>query len=108
MKKELISLDNLDAFVCMSAPRVYVDSATSILTPGARDEIAWRGLEIVNGPCPDYAACGHKSHGIAGPDVNEDVLVGIAAILKKDHGVTDPEQLKRMTLEVVAAMRKLI
>ena len=43
MKKELICVDNLDAFICKQDGKLYVDQGR-ILTPGAKDELARRGV----------------------------------------------------------------
>ena len=41
MKKELISVENLDAFICRQDGKLYVDR-NRILSPGAKDELSAR------------------------------------------------------------------
>lgn len=119
MQKTLIKVDNLDGFLCHSGGKLYVD-ATMILSPGAKDELSKRGVKIVYGPCPDEAGCPHAGHGksAANPFAQslaqacgghgglEDLLVGVAAMLKKECGVRDPEQLKALSLQAVKTIRE--
>lgn len=129
MKKTLISVDNLDEHICRELGRLYVDG-NMILTAGARDELTRRGIAIVRSadagaehaaapckaPAKTGAACaagGHgqegcheNGHGEALPAEVEDVLVGVASILKQECGINDPEELKTATLRVFKALRQ--
>jgi hypothetical protein len=111
MKKELIGLDNLEHFLCKTENRIYVDNAAVVLTPGAKDELAKRHVEIVYGPCPFYASCGHQApaagHGASADEgVSLEALVyGIAASIKQEHGVADPDQLREMTRQVLEKIK---
>lgn len=127
MSKTLISIDNIDQFICCN--KLMVDSS-KILTPGARDELTRRGVEIVygEGGCDCHGgATGHGAeHGAASAcaagaahttcggsagchdaaHYDEDMLIGVAAIIKQHYGITDPEVLRKVTLETAAAIAK--
>jgi hypothetical protein len=110
MKKELIGLDNLEHFLCKTENRMYVDNTAGVLTPGAKDELAKRHVEIVYGPCPFYASCGHQAPAEHGASVDggvslEALVYGIAASIKQEHGVTDPMQLQEMTRQVLETLK---
>ena len=113
MKKELIGLDTLDAFLCKAENRIFIDNAAVVLTPGARDELTKRHVEIVYGPCPDAASCGlHAAPAASGnceTDVSLQALVyGIAAALKQEQGITDPIQLRDMTRQVLEKIKNAL
>lgn len=101
MGKTLITIQNLDQFIC--GGKLVMDSA-KILTPGARDELSKRGVQI----CYDEAAaqpCGHGDCAHHGHDEhNEELLIGVAAIIKQHYGITDPDELRKVTLETVAVI----
>ena len=109
MGKTLITLDNIDEFVCCG--KLAMDS-TKIITAGARDELTKRGIEVVYGEAEGQCCChGHDhahdhAHDHHGPQHDEDLLVGVAAIIRQHYGITDPETLKKVTLETVAAIGK--
>lgn len=107
MKKELIGKDNLDQFLCLHGPKIYVDTASYILSPGAKDELAKRHIEIVYGPCPDYPSCGHQA-GYQPSSKVDDFTISVAAVLQKEYGITDPAKLKEMTLEAVKTLKASI
>lgn len=118
MAKQLVSVDNLDDFICRGDGRFYMDG-TRIVTAGAKDELARRHIEIVYGPgcghpgksCSEAAGCaccGHSADAAAAPVPREDeeILIAVAATLQKDYGVTDPEKLRAMSLEVVKTLKE--
>lgn len=107
MKKELISASQLDSFTCLHGPRIYADPAHYILSPGAKDELTRRHIEIVYGPCPDYPSCGHTMGGQPSGGV-DDFTISVAAVLKKDYGISDPDKLREMTLQVVKTLKDSI
>ena len=89
-----------------------------ILTPGARDELVRRGIQIryaepaaapCQQGCPSHAdgpVTGH-AHGNSGNDCQcDDMLIGVAAIIKQHYGITDPDELRKVTLETVAVIGK--
>ena len=102
MGKTLITIDNLDQFI--HGNKLVMDSA-KILTPGARDELCKRGGQI----CYDEAAA-HCAHGECSHDGHDehcdDLLIGVAAIIKQHYGITDPDELRKVTLETVAVIGK--
>lgn len=113
MRKTLIRVDNLDSFLCRHGKTIYVDS-TMILSPGAKDALSKKGVSIVYGPCPDAASCPDAGHGkaanplsqaLAGNAGVEELLLGIAAVLKKECGITDPDKLKAASLQAVKTIK---
>ena len=105
MGKTLITIDNLDQFI--HGNKLVMDSA-KILTPGARDELCKRGVLIsydeaaahcAHGGCPQHGHDGHDDHC-------DDLLIGVAAIIKQHYGITDPDELRKVTLETVAVIGK--
>ena len=106
MVKTLITIDNLDQFI--HSNKLVMDSA-KILTPGARDELCKRGVQISydeaaahhcgHGECAQHAHDGHDEHC-------DDLLIGVAAIIKQHYGITDPDELRKVTLETVAVIGK--
>ena len=103
MGKTLITLDNIDEFVCCG--KLAMDS-TKIITAGARDELTKRGIEVVYGEAEGQCCCHEQAHGHHDAQPNEELLVGVAAIIRQHYGITDPETLKKVTLETVAAIGK--
>lgn len=100
MSKTLITVDNLDQFV--SSGTVVMD-ASRILTAGARDELTRRGVDIVYGEGEAAAVCGAPT---AAGQYDEDMLIGVAAIIRQHYGITDADTLRRVTLETVGAISK--
>ena len=112
MQKTLVRADNLDEFLCRAEARIFVDNSTMILTPGAKDELSKRKIAIVYGPCPNAASCTlHESPAsslgscLANNPGMESLLVGLAATLKKDYGISDPEQLKDYSLQALQTIK---
>ena len=109
MGKTLITLDNIDEFVCCG--KLAMDSS-KIITAGARDELTKRGIEVVYGEAEGQCCChGHDhahdhAHDHHGPQHDEELLIGVAAIIRQHYGITDPEMLKKVTLETVTAISK--
>ena len=109
MGKELVTIDNLDDFICKNDGKFYMDG-TRIITPGAKDALISRHVEIVYG-----SGCGHAGQSCAaacgaGHDSpvleNEDLLIAVAATLRSEYGITDNDKLRAMTLEVVKTLRE--
>lgn len=102
MGKTLITIDNLDQFI--HGNKLVMDSA-KILTPGARDELCKRGVQLSY----DEAAA-HCAHGECSQHAHDehcdDLLIGVAAIIKQHYGITDPDELRKVTLETVAVIGK--
>ena len=105
MGKTLITIDNLDQFI--HGNKLVMDSA-KILTPGACDELCKRGVQLsydeaaahcAHGGCPQHGHDGHDDHC-------DDLLIGVAAIIKQHYGITDPDELRKVTLETVAVIGK--
>lgn len=122
MSKQLVTIDNLDEFLCRHDGKFYMDGSR-ILTPGAKDELAKRHIEVAQGcgcnhPGASCAqAAGEAKHGsqccgtCSAPDSYhspevEDVLIAVAATLQKEYGVSDPDELRKISLEMVETLKK--
>ena len=110
MAKQLVTIDNLDDFICRGDGKFHMDSSSMIVTSGAKDELAKRGVAIVYD-----SGCGHSGKSCAeacggaccshtAPE-DEEFLIAVAATLQKDYGVTDPQKLREMSLEVVKTLK---
>lgn len=100
MKKVLVQADNLDEFICREDATLHVD-ASMILTPGAKDELLKRGVAVVRTSCASPAP--HAA--LSGSENLEGLLLGVAAILRQECGITDPERLKAASLQAVQIIR---
>ena len=117
MKKELITVENLDS--CISRDGKLYAGRNRILSPGARDELARRGVSIVYGEEPVAVSeqscrrcCGTGKTFFVGPEEGfgsvkslESLSVAVAAMLRTQYGVTDPEDVRRMTVEALKTIR---
>lgn len=105
MGKTLVSVKNLEDFICRLDKRIYVDNM--ILTPGAKDELSKRGVAIIYGPCPNAAGC--QAHGAVSSAVvnkdNERLFYGIAAMLQSDYGIKDTELLKNLSCKAAKIIK---
>ncbi|WP_419176655.1 hypothetical protein [Desulfosediminicola sp.] len=113
MKKILIEKGDLESYICQANGTIYVDE-TMILTPGAKDALSEQKISIVReaglgGKCDKDAGC--PAGGCKAETENADIdpmLLGVAAILKNDYGVSDPEQLRETTCRIVETLKKTI
>ena len=104
MKKTLICVDNLDEFICADSHSLHMD-ATRLLTPGAKDELSRRGIAIVYGPV-DQAACTNElGKALASCPDMEHLVYGLAGMLKKECGITDPEELRTSSLKALQIIK---
>ena len=108
MSKTLITVDNLEQFICCG--KLAMDNS-KILTAGARDELTRRHIDIAWGEPGQDCCCqpGATSATCAAPAVapcDMDTLIGVAAIIKEHYGITDPDVLRKVTLETAAAISK--
>lgn len=122
MAKELITADNVEQFV--HDGKLCMDNG-KILTPGARDILSQKRIEIVYGESSAISAAAREfvgqpccnrtvvtsaagSHEVTtaccNAEFDEDVLVGVAAIIKRHYNITNPEELRRVTLTTVRAI----
>lgn len=117
MSKTLITIENLDQFICCGT--VLMDNS-KILTAGARDELTRRKVQLVYGAEGQVCDCQKDAHGNeqaaccatnttgqtghAACQYDEEMLIGVAAIIKQHYGITDPEVLRKVTLETAAAI----
>lgn len=112
MKKTLVEKSNIDSFICQANGTIYVD-ATMILTPGARDELSKRKIKIVRDGKPASSCGGAKScparlcDGGAEESDFERLFYGVAAMVKQEYGIDDPQQLKDISCQIVQTLKKL-
>jgi len=107
MGKRLVEAANLDTAICPATGTVYADG-TILLTPGAKDELARRGIPVVYGPGPAASACAPAPCAECPGQGLEPLLRTVAGILQEHFGITDPEQLKSMSRQVVDVVRNNI
>lgn len=120
MKKNLISVKNLGDHICRVSAKLYLDGAT-ILTPGARDELARRKISVIHGACPDAGTCSlhgncpepaAREKGVGADDAGKAALDrlmhGVTSILATEYGVTDPEQVKALSLQALRVIKENI
>ena len=105
MGKTLVSENRLDHFICPETNAIYMEGL--LLTPGAKDALRNRGVEIVYGKKPESTAPLAGEAGSSGPDVEVTELVAvIVKLLKTDFGVEDPDALRKICEQVLAEIRK--
>lgn len=122
MKKELITVDNLDSFLCAQDGRLYVNR-NRMLSPGAKDELHRRGVTVVYDEEPTPAVqsagacrgcCGAGRTFFVGPEEGsplasagslESLTLAVASMLRRQYGVTDPEEVRRMTVEALKTIK---
>jgi hypothetical protein len=119
MKKKLIEVSNLESYICRTNARIYVD-ATMILTPGAKDELSKRKITIVREPKPAFESCGAAdcpaklcSPGSAVTTLSGDadlerLFYGVAAMVKEEYGIDDPQQLTEISCKIVQTLKQTI
>lgn len=111
MKKKLIEAGNLDSFICPDSDTIYVDK-TMILTPGAKDALRKRKIKITRVEDAAAAVAEAGNGGCGNPDCTkevcdgcEDLVMGIAVVLKEEYGITDLAQLKEMSFKLAEAVK---
>jgi hypothetical protein len=119
MKKKLIEVSNLDSCICQANARIYVDNSM-ILTPGARDELSKRKITIIREAQPEFKSCGAADcparlciPGAAdtahsGEADLERLFYGVAAMVKEEYGIDDPQQLKDISCKIVQILKQNI
>ncbi|ABB40065.1 hypothetical protein Dde_3271 [Oleidesulfovibrio alaskensis G20] len=113
MKKKLVGVECLNEYICQSSNKLYADSSV-ILTPGARDELSRRGVTVVYGPrpesgeapaaCPPGCTCPACTAAKADSGL-EQLLFAVAAMLKTEYGITDPEELKNLSCQALRTIK---
>lgn len=114
MKKTLVGVHNLDDFICKECGAFYQDGSM-ILTAGAKDELNRRGIRIQYGEAPAGSCCAGAAAapavdaaGIAGAASLEDLLVDLAAMIREQCGISDPEQLRDASLKALQTIKNNI
>lgn len=95
MAKKLVSEKTVETFI--TGDTFYMDGSI-ILTPSAKDVLRNKGVAIVYGPKPeagDPATCDKES-----------LEATVAALLKQEYGITDGNQLKAVSDQVIEAIKK--
>lgn len=111
MKKKLVEVRNLESFICQANGAIYIDD-TMLLTPGAKDELSKRRIKIVRNAKPS-ASCGADTcparmcGGVAEESDYERLLYGVAAMVQKEYGIDDPQQLKDISCQIVKTLKNL-
>jgi len=105
MGKKLIGCNCLDQYICREEMRVYLDSSL-ILSPGAKDELHRRGVEIVYSARPverEKASPPEKCNTPEpGAGSNDRVLIEkIVQLLSTDYGLNDKDQIMDVSMRVV-------
>ena len=90
MAKKLVSEKGVEALVV--GDKFYMDG-TIILTPGAKDVLRNKGVTIAYGPKPD--AC-----------EGDQLEATVAALLKKEYGITEDAQVKAVSSMVIDMITK--
>ncbi|WP_421899804.1 hypothetical protein [Maridesulfovibrio sp.] len=116
MKKKLIEAGNLDSFICPDCHTFFAD-CNMILTPGAKDELSKRKIKLarvedaaaaVAGCCngaADNVGCGNSDCTKEACNGCEELVMGIAVLLKEEYGITDLAQLKEMSFKLADAVK---
>ena len=119
MGKKLVEVSNLDSVICDG--KVYADGSI-ILTPGAKDALSKRGIAIVYGSRPAGCEAGADAHAACcpagctcpacaalaacqGATSVESLVVAVTEILKNQYHITDAEQLKTVSCQVLKTIR---
>lgn len=90
MGKKLVNEKGVEAHIVGGS--FYMDGSV-ILTPGAKDVLRNKGVTIVYGAKPEMG--------------EEDQLEAtVAALLKKEYGITDDAKVKAVSSQVVDMIRK--
>lgn len=118
MKKELITVFNLDAHICKEDGKCYV-GPNMIIAPGAKDELAKRRVRIEYKAMPQPEAscaecCAAAAPAAAADSKNaptgkylEEIAIAVAALIKKECGIEDPEKLRELTIQALKSMPKV-
>lgn len=101
MAKQLIESANVDEFICHEEKKFYLDLSRMVLTPGAKDLLRRKNIEIVycevqESPADVPAAPSTATSG----NLSETVAV----LLKQDYAITDADQVERITREVLSRL----
>ncbi|QGY41889.1 hypothetical protein GM415_17760 [Pseudodesulfovibrio cashew] len=106
MKRTLVIKGEIDQYICSETKTFYAEEGV-ILTPGAKDELSRRGIAMVRGERPEpapvapatpAAACGEVEGGV------QDLLVAVAALVKTEFDVEDPELIKAISCQAVKTL----
>lgn len=113
MKKKLVEARNVESYICQANAKIYVDN-TMILTPGAKDELNKRKITIVRDSKP-ASTCGGADSCLArvcmagAEDADmERLFYGVAAMVKEEYGIEDPQQLKDISCQILDTLKQKI
>lgn len=129
MGKQLIGVHNIDAHVRSDSKTIHIDK-DMILSPGAKDILRNRGIAITYGPRPpvfpkeeNSKISGSAGAATAGdcPDAGDcplatdcaetasgnlcRILAGAEEILSGEYGITDPDSIEAVKLNIREMLR---
>lgn len=109
MKKTLVTVRNLDDFICGECGAFY-QKDSMILTAGAKDELCRRGIRIQHGEAPAGSCCSGSCDAVdvaclVGASSVEELRGRLAAMMEKQCAVSDPEELRAATLKALDVLR---
>ena len=119
MKKKLVEASNVESYICENGSKIYIDN-TMVLTPGARDVLSGRRVEIIYGAragaentlsaALKNCASGNAFSAVAGNGNGdyEKFVLNIGVMLKESYGITDPAELKRYTEKAIKIIKENI
>ncbi len=116
MKKKLVATECLDEHIFQADKTLYADQSI-ILTPGAKDELARQGVTVVYGPkpehlsgngtCPAGCTCTACAVQPVGSEY-EQLFYAMAAMLQTEYGITDQEELRKISAEALKIIKENI
>ncbi len=133
MKKTLISAENIEGHICRAGGKLFLDGA--ILTPGARDELTKRRITVLHGPCPEVSSCSMRAGaccrggcaegeegakaGLPGAGAGQQgeqspeavlarLMLGIETVLRKEYGVSNPQEIHAVSLKAIQVIKENI
>lgn len=107
MKRTLVAKGEIDAYICRKTNTFYADE-TMILTPGAKDELSRRGIAVVRGERPEPVPARTAGTAGCGDEGLRELLVAVAALVKNEFGVEDPETIRAISCQAVKTIKENI
>jgi hypothetical protein len=109
MKKTLVTKGEITPYICSETKTFYADE-TVILTPGAKDELSRRGIKTVRGkrPAPTLAPASCAEAVAPCDEGLRELLVAVAALVKTEFGVDDPEAIRAISCQAVKTIKENI
>ncbi len=106
MAKQLVERGNIAQFINPGETTFYVDQ-NLLLTPGAKDYLREKGIELVYGERPaggsQVAAAPVEKPAVATPE--PDLRVRIGEMLRRDFAIRDRRHIDDVTRKVMDRLR---